>query len=351
MLNEKNFKEMINIVLIGGLFILAILVLKPIIIPILLGVLLAYIFYPLYAWMLKKLKNENLTVSLICLELLILVFVFMGVLIKYLSEELVNLYITLQQVDLASIAIKIMPKFLSSSEMSKAILDSLNSSASKLVAGSISKFGDLILNLPIILLYLFVMIFVFYFALKDGKRGIDYIKSLSPLKKEVQEEFFKQFRDITNSVLIGQFVIGILQGITAGIGYFIFGVPKVIPLTILTIIMGVIPLIGAWLVWVPVDIYLFAIGKTEAGIGLLIYGIILISWADNLVRPLIVSKKTQINLAIIIIGMTGGIFAFGFLGLIIGPLVLAYVLLIIELYRKKTIDETVIFKEKKESEK
>ncbi|GAG19280.1 unnamed protein product, partial [marine sediment metagenome] len=136
-----------------------------------------------------------------------------------------------------------------------------------------------------------------------------------------------------------------IQGIIAGIGYFIFGVPNALLLTILTIFVGIIPLIGPWLVWVPIDIYLFASGHSGAGFGLLIYGLVVISWLDTIIRPLIVSRKSQINPAIVIIGMIGGLFVFGILGLLAGPLILAYVLLVIELYRKKTFNKNIIFKE------
>ena len=81
-LNEKNFKETINIILIIGLFILAALIIKPIITPILLGILLAYIFYPIYFWLLKKLKNENLAASIICFGLLIITLTFIILILK-----------------------------------------------------------------------------------------------------------------------------------------------------------------------------------------------------------------------------------------------------------------------------
>jgi len=111
-------------------------------------------------------------------------------------------------------------------------------------------------------------------------------------------------------------------------------------------LVAVIPFIGAWIGWLPTVIYLFAAGRPEAGIGLLIYAILIISLIDNVLRTIIVSRKTKINSAIVIIGMIGGLFAFNILGLILGPLVLAYVLLIIEIYRKKNIKtESIIFKE------
>ena len=138
--------------------------------------------------------------------------------------------------------------------------------------------------------------------------------------------------------------MGILQGLIAGIGYFIFGVPNALLLTILTILIGVIPIIGPWLVWIPVDIYLFVANRPGAGMGLFIYGMLLINWVDTIVRPMIVSRRTQINPGIILVGMIGGLFVFGLLGLIIGPLILAYVLLVLEIYRKQSIGDSLIFK-------
>jgi predicted PurR-regulated permease PerM len=345
MFDKTNFKQLITGVLILGLFFLAAMIIKPIIISIISGILLAYILYPLYNWLLRKLKNENLSALIICLGLLIIIFGMISLILTSLLNQAVNIYSALQNIDLANVLERALPKFLTT-EISSTIGGSLNTFISKLFSNLLDATGEFILNIPIFLLQLFVAIFIFFFALKDGKKAIEYIKSLNLLEKETQEKLFKQFKDITYSVLMGQIVVGIIQGLIAGIGYFIFGVPNALILTLLTMIIGVIPLIGPWLVWIPVVIYLFATGHSGAGLGLLIYGLVIISWLDAFIRPLIVSKKTRINSAIVIIGMVGGLFVFGILGLIIGPLVLAYVLLIIELYRKRTpTDKNIIFKE------
>jgi len=343
MLGKEDFKNAITAALIIGLFILAIIIVKPVAMSILFGILLAYIFYPIYKWLLSKLKSPNLSALLICAGLIVIILLVIGLIFNSLANQAIDLYFSLQNSNLENTITEMLPTFLSS-EISANLAGSLNSFISNLLANSLSKFTSFILNLPIIMLQLFVVIFVFFFSLRDGKKGVEYIKSLSHLGKETQEKFFKQFKDITNSVLLGQVVIGIAQGIIAGIGYFIFGVPNALILTILTMFVGIIPLIGPWLVWLPVDIYLFIVGRTGAGIGLLIYGLVIISWIDIFIRPLMVSRKTEINSAIVIIGMLGGLFVFGILGLIIGPLVLAYVLLVVELYRKKTLGEDIIFK-------
>lgn len=345
MFDKKNFKDMITLVLILGLFILAWIIIKPIIFAIITGVLLAYILYPFYNWILKKLKKEFLSALLVCLIVLIVIIGSVGLILGALVNQAVNLYFILQHLDLPELLTNALPKFLST-ELSSTIAGSLNTFISKALAYGLSKSGDFILNLPVILLKLFVAIFIFFFALKDGKKAIDYIKSLDFLEKENQDKFFVQFKNITYSVLIGQIVIGVIQGFIAGIGYFIFNVPNALLLTIFTMLVAIIPLIGAWLGWVPVVIYLFSIGRTGAGIGLLIYGILIVSVIDNILRTVIVSRKTKINSSIIIIGMIGGLFVFDIFGLIIGPLVLAYVLLVLEIYRKKNFKgDSIIFKE------
>ncbi|MBD3252448.1 AI-2E family transporter [Candidatus Pacearchaeota archaeon] len=343
-MDKTDIKNLINYALIIGLFILAIIIINPIIQPIIFGILLGYIFLPIYKIILKKLKNENLSAIIVCIAIIVIIFISASLMFTTLLKQSINFYFAIQKLDMVTVVREILPSSWSSTELSTIIASSISTSISNLLAAVLSRFNNLVLNVPVILLKLFVTLFVFFFSLKDGEKAIEYLKSLSPLKKEVEERFFKQFRDVTNSVLVGQIIVGILQGIIAGIGYFIFGVPNALLITLLTIIIGIIPLIGPWLVWIPVDIYLFASGKIGAGIGLLIYGAVLINWIDTIVRPLIVSRKTQINSAIVIIGMIGGLFVFGVLGLIIGPLILAYVLLVFELYRKDKMGDDLIFK-------
>ena len=344
MITEKNFKDITTIILIAGLFILAALILKPVIVSIIFGILLAYIVYPIYKWTRSKIKNENLSALLMCILIILVILIPVILILSSLINQAISIYLSTQYIDFSSLFNELSSSSLISPEISKDLASSVNSFIQKLISYFINKISGFVLNLPVIMLQLFVVLFVFFFSLRDGKKAMDYIRSLSPFKKETADKFFSQFKDITNSVLLGQIVIGIMQGLVSGIGYFIFGVPYALLLTLLTIFVGIIPLIGPWLVWVPVNVYLFLIGRTGAGFGLLIYGLIVISWIDTLIRPFIVSRKTEINPAIIIIGMIGGIFVFGVLGLILGPLILSYVLLVIEIYRKSRSNESIFFK-------
>jgi len=341
---KNNFKEITNYVLIAGLFILAAVVIYPIIYSIIYGILFAYIFYPLHRFLTRKIKNEFLSSLFICIGLILIIVGIFALTFGVIFRESINFFLFLQKADLAQIFRNILPAFISSSTVSDSVASSLNTYISGLIANYIHNFTAALSDLPSILIQLSVVIFTFFFGLKDGRKAIEYIKSLSLFKKETEEKFFKQFRDITSSVLIGHIVVGVIQGLMAGLGYFVFGVPNAILLTVVTVIAAIIPVVGPWLVWVPVDIYLFGTGNTSAGLGLLIYGLVIISWIDNVIRSMIVSRKTQLNTGIVMIGMFGGLFAFGFIGLIIGPLILAYVLLVIEVLRKSTVSEDLIFK-------
>jgi len=347
MIEKEGIQNLVAYILIIGLFILAIILVRPIMTSIILGVLLAYIFYPLYKWLLRQTKSKNISAFLVCMGLVFLIITITAIIISSLFSQVVELSIYFQGLDFKEVIRETLPNFISSSELSETIVNSLKSSLSGLLESFIDKLGQFILNAPVLLLQLLVVMLIFFFALKDGEEATAYIKSLTPFRKEIQDRFFNHFKDITQSVLVGQVVVGIVQGIVAGIGYFIFGVPNALILTILTMLIGIIPIIGPWFVWIPVDIYLFSIGRTGAGIGLLIYGLLLINLLDTIIRPMIISRKTQINQAIVLIGMIGGLFVFGVLGLLIGPLILGYVLLVIELYRKQGLEENIIFKKGK----
>ena len=343
-MEEKNFKKIITAVLVACLFILAVLIIKPVFYSIIWGVLLAYIFYPVYSQVYKRVKSKGLSSFIICLLLLAVIIIPLVFIFNTLINQAINGYLALQKIDLGAVFTKLLPPFLLDTAISEQIISSISGVIPTLISGFISKFGEFILNLPIILLQIFIVIFVFFFSLRDGEELIEYLKSLSPFTKETSDRFLNHMKDITNSVLIGQVVVGILQGILAGIGYFVFGVPYIIVLTVLTAFAAIIPLIGPWLIWVPVDIYLFSIGKTGPAIGLLIYGTIIVSLIDNVLRPFIVSKRTKLNSAIVVIGMIGGFLVFGILGFILGPLIIAYVLLVVEIYRKSKKSESLIFK-------
>lgn len=137
---------------------------------------------------------------------------------------------------------------------------------------------------------------------------------------------------------MGQIVVGIVQGTLAWAGFLFLGVPNPVLWGFLTALISIIPLLGAVLIWFPIDIYLFIMGYMTGeywrAIALLVYGIFVISTIDNILKPKIVGQRAKIHPLVILFGILGGIQLFGIPGILIGPLVLTLFDLVIEIYRE-----------------
>jgi predicted PurR-regulated permease PerM len=330
-MEESYFKKIMTSLILFTLLVLSFLILKPILLSIIFGVILAFIFKPVYDWINNRIKSENLSAIIVCVFLLIVIVAPLLFLTPILINQFFKFYFSFQQVDLLSVFKEIFPKI--SSESFLEILDSVLQSSMKKVVNYLADILT-INNIMDYFLKSFVTFFTFFFVLRDKNKIMDYIRSLLPFSKDIEKKLFKSSRDITYSMIYGQFIIGIIQGIIIGLGLFIFKVPNPIFLTLLAILAGIFPIVGTALIWIPVVIYLLVAGSIFSAFGIIIFGIISSS-IDNFLRPIIVSKRTKINSSIIIIGMIGGLFLFGILGLILGPLILSYLLIFIELYRNK----------------
>lgn len=331
---EKIFKKLIVGTAIVALVVLSLVIIWPIYLSIIAGLLLAYIFYPVYKVVLRIVKEKNIASVIIVLIILFIVFIPLWFMLPLVARQLFDAYTYSQAIDISSIVGKLLPSTFSVDTSSM-----INSFISKIVNSVFNSFSSYLLNLPNLLFQAAIILFVFFFAMRDADKLKEYVKQISPFSPSFEKSLEKQFKDITNSVLYGNIIVGFIQGIVTGIGLFIFGVPGVLILSILAIIAAIIPVIGAWLVWIPASLYLFSQGHTGAAVGLFLYGAILVSWIDNILRPYIVSRKTNISSAVVLVGMLGGLLVFGLIGFILGPLILSYLIIILDAYKDKKLTE------------
>ncbi|MDR0972745.1 MAG: AI-2E family transporter [Prevotellaceae bacterium] len=180
-----------------------------------------------------------------------------------------------------------------------------------------------------------VMLFILYFMLLSGKRMETYISDLLPFRPEYKKEFMHEIRMIVTSNAVGIPLLAIIQGLVALIGYYIFHAPQSLMLSVLTAFATVIPALGTTLVWVPLAGYMLLGGDWIDGIGILAYGVIVITQIDNLVRFLLQKKMADIHPIITIFGVFIGLSLFGFMGIIFGPLLLSLFIFCFEVYRKE----------------
>jgi len=333
-MDQANLKKVMVLVLLGILFLLSFFLLRPLLLSIFLGIILAFIFYPVYRLLLKGIKNKNITALFICLILLAIILLPLIFLTPVLINQSIKIYVASQQLDIITPLKKIFPSLFMSDEFSLSIANTIQSFVTKTANSLMTSLADIILELPTIILQLVIVFFTLFYALRDKDEIIKYIKSILPFSSEVEDKLFKASRDVTASVIFGMIIVGALQGIITGIGFFIFKVPNALLLSLFAIIGGILPIVGPAIIWVPVAIYLLIGGNTFAASGIVMFGI-LSHIPDYLVRPLFLSKRTQLNAGIASIGMIGGIFFFGVLGVLLGPLILSYLIIVMELFKKK----------------
>ena len=340
-LDGAYFEKIMTAIIIIFLIILSFFLLKPILLAIITGLLLAFIFTPAYRWIYKKTKSKNLSATIIIVFLALIIIIPSWFLIPILITQSLKVIQATLQIDFVSLLKDLLPGLFRSEQLSAQISSSLTSFMATIADSITGSLTYIILNFPTLLLQLLVVFFTFFFVLRDQEEFSNYVKSLLPFPKEIERKLFTYSTDITKSVLFGQIIIGIIQGIIAGIGFIIFGVPNALFLMLLAIFMGIFPIVGTPVIWIPVAIYMFMAGNNFAGWGVCVFGIIS-STIDNILRPIFVSKMTRVHSGIVLISMVGGLFLFGILGLLIGPLIVAYLLIILELYRKKSVHGLII---------
>ena len=334
MVNSKIMKRGIAGAFLLGIIIIASLILKPIIIPILFGLLFGYIFSPIHKRIQKYLKWKSLSTSLVLIGLVSVLAIPLIYIIPLLVKQIFDTYVLLQNFNFNSI----IQEFIQG-DIATSLALNLDNIIGQIFSTVLNQFTIFLVNLPSFLLQFSVFLFVFYFTLRDMDQLKNYFSELSPFSETTGKKFMTEFRGITNAIIFGQILIGLIQGLAVGVALFFLGVPKVLVLTFLASIVSVIPVLGSWLVWLPVGVYLITTGQTFSGIFLLLYGTFFVSIIDNILRPYFLSRNSSLPIALSVIGTIGGLYFFGIAGLLLGPLIMAYVLIIIEFYRQGKLNE------------
>ncbi len=335
-MDQNYIKRITTGVILLALLVLSYFVIKPFILSVLFGIFLAFIFTPAYKKLLKYIKYKNLSTSIICILLAAIIIVPLWFLTPMLLTQSINLFRGSLQIDFITPLSNAFPTLFSYETFSTEIASVIHSFITKVTNSMMNMFSNLILDFPTLFLHFLVLVFTFFFVLRDGDKLVSYIQSLLPFPKEVEAKLFKSSKDITFSVLYGQVVLGILQGLIVGLAFFIFGVPNALLFMLLACLAGIFPIIGTLIIWLPVAVYMMVTNGLFQALGIVVFGIFS-TILENIIKPIFISKRTSLHSAIILIGMVGGIFVFGILGVILGPLILAYLLIVLEIYRDKRL--------------
>lgn len=332
---EKSIKNISIGILLILLAVVVFLIVKPILLSAIGGLILAYMVHPVYKKVKSRINNPTLAASIVSFFVLVIIIIPLWFLIPLIMQQVFNIISASQSINFYSAISTLFPsaptEFLS--QISLSITEFIGKTSSTVLT---SLTGSL-LDLPTIALNFVIFAFVFFFTTRDYVKLKEFASGISPFNKNKEGLLVRQFKDITDSVVYGQIIVGIVQGLLAGLGFIIFGVHNALALTIMAIFFSMIPFIGPAIVWVPVNFYLISSASPTIALIYLLYNLLIVSTVDNLMKSYIIASKSDLSPAIVTIGIVGGIFLFGMLGILLGPLFLAYLITFVRAYKEKKL--------------
>jgi predicted PurR-regulated permease PerM len=173
-------------------------------------------------------------------------------------------------------------------------------------------------------------LFILFFFFRDGDAMAGRVRGLIPLDPKRKTRLDQRLQEVTRAVVFGTVFTALAQGALLGVGFWITGVPSPVVFGVLAAVASFIPFVGTALVWVPAALYLMAQGVAWKTIFLVAWSVAVVGSADNVLRPMLVSGKARMGTLTVFFGVLGGLAAFGFIGLFLGPVILALVLTLIE---------------------
>jgi predicted PurR-regulated permease PerM len=344
---EKGLGPKFFLVALLGVFILLLRLFWAYISAIILALLIASAFYPLYSWLKRLLRGEERSASLIMTIFVFFVLVIpVGGFVGTLSNEAFDFYDRSR----SSVSLKKIQQFLEGDsiwaqrvrrvgeltgvELDPETIERLAASIGKNVGLFLSKqLRSVASNLLNFLIHFFLMMLVVYYIFRDGVRLKDYISELLPLPVEQQELVVSKFREMARAVIVGNGLNGVIQGILGGFGFFFFGLGSPFLWGTLIGFMAFLPFIGASIVYIPATIILVFQGKGGLAVGYLSYNVAYSILMEYLFKPRMIGKGMRMNALLVFIGILGGIKLFGILGIIYGPLIMTIFITLAEIYK------------------
>ena len=212
------------------------------------------------------------------------------------------------------------------------LIGKISEAAQNLGSFLVSQLFNFLENIISFLLALIVFFFALYYFFKDGELIIKKITDLNPLPHKHEEAIFNKFKEVSLAMLFGLFFTAIIQGTLAGIGYWVVGIQNPIFWASATALFSLIPLLGTAIIWVPASIILVATGNMVGGIGLFLWGMLVVATVDNFIRPYLIEGKAPVHPLMTFLAVLGGIFTFGLKGLIFGPIILNLLIAFLHIY-------------------
>ncbi|WNG39173.1 AI-2E family transporter [Archangium violaceum] len=337
-------------VLVGLILVsiaLLLLVASPFFNAFFLAAVLAGAFQGLQRWLTQRFRGKSgLSAGLICVGTVLALLAPLAALTAFIVSQVIEgvnfISTTVQQRGLQGLvtyvpgplkdhAGRLLERFQSESagvwQTLQEQLTTRGATAAQTVGGVVATTGSAVFQTVMMLIAL-------YFLLVDGKRLVTWMESVSPLKRGQTTELLNEFRRVTKSVLVSSVATAGVQAVAALVGYLITGVPVPIFFAAVTFFFALIPAVGAAVVCLAAALLLLATGHPIAALILAVWGVVVVGLSDNVVKPILAKRGMHMHGAIVFFALLGGLAVFGAIGLLLGPLIVAFFLAVVRIYER-----------------
>ncbi|MBK7142187.1 MAG: AI-2E family transporter [bacterium] len=318
--------------------------LAPFFAPLMWATVFAILFHPLYKRLLKRVKRPGLASILILFLIIIVIIgpvVLLSVMLVEQAASAVQRVTEMRQSgQLDTIWSQVAPWWDSVVQRLSPYVDIQKLDLRAMTEDAVSWLGNffvnqtswIIANVSKAIFYFLLMLFTLYYLLKDGEKLVERIAALMPLERSRTNAMLKELHGIINSTMISGIVIALIQGAVGGMMFALVGIPSALFWGAIMAFLSVIPLLGAFIIYVPAGLILIINGDVVQGCIIIGVGTLIVSQIDNFLRPYMVAGGTNMHPLMLFLSMTGGIALLGIEGLIAGPLVAAAFVTILEVF-------------------
>ena len=325
---RRNFLALLLIVVTAAFFMM----MRRFLIPLLLAAIFAALVSPMYRGLTRRFRGRRRLAAIATLLIVFLVAViplsfFTGVLVSeaiqvsnaampWIQQQIANPDELLSRLEALPFSDKIVPH-------QGQILEKAAEVVRDVGTFIVSRLSDVTRGTLTFLVNVVILFYAMFFFLTDGRRLLDSLLNPMPLSASERERIVGRFVTVTRAALASTVVIGLIQGLLGGLAFGIAGVPGAVFWGTVMAVSSMIPGVGPAIVWVPACVYLFAVGRTGVAIGLVIYFALIVSSVDNVLRPRLVGRDTQLPDLLVLLSTLGGLVMFGPVGFILGPVLAA----------------------------
>ncbi len=330
------------------------LLFEPFLKVIILSILITIIFYPVYLKIEKKIKNKILASSIMTALILMFIIIPSITLIAFFVNQIITIYpiiieniskyrsieILIKETPIISKVYVIIENSLKSLNINVDISDAIRGIVNEIVSFVIQQGKGIFLDVTLLIVGIIIMLITIFFLFKDGIHLYNRIYSIIPLSDKDKTFLLSKSYNAIQGVVLGSVLTAIAQGILSFIGYFAIGLEMSYFWAFITFIAAFIPVGGASLIWIPVAIYtLFTKGFLTAFL-FSVYGTLVISTIDNIIKPVVIGDKTNIHPMILVFAILGGLNLFGFIGIFLAPIIVVMIDNMLLLFKEKYVSQS-----------